>query len=215
MPPRLDLAGQRFGRLLAIKRSHQDKFGAWLWLCICACGKRVLVRGSTLNAGRTSACASCATSAASTTHGATGTPLYQRWRAMLDRCENPCHRGWRDYGGRGIKVCNEWHQFEAFARDMGPTFEVGLELDRIDVDGHYEVSNCRWVTHAEQQRNKRSNHLITWSGRTMVVTDWAVALGIKPNTLVYRLRRGWPLDRAMTAGVSADVLLELANGGDQ
>jgi len=149
--------------------------------------------------------------ASSTTHGATGSALYSRWRAMLDRCENRKHRAWANYGGRGIKVCVEWHQFEAFARDMGPSFHPTLELDRIDVDGHYEPSNCRWLTHAEQQSNKRTNRVVTWRGRTMTVTEWAELLRMKPNTLVYRLRRGWPTERALTLGVPGDVLLELAN----
>ena len=212
MPAALDLSGRTFGKLLVVNRSHKDAAGAWMWLCRCDCAHYVHVRAATLKSGRTAACHSCAAADRATTHGATGTDLYSRWRAMLGRCENRKHRAWPNYGGRGIKVCDEWHQFEVFARDMGTTFEPHLELDRTDVDGHYEPSNCRWVTSAEQQRNKRSNHLVTWRGRTMVVTDWAAALGINPNTLIYRLRRGWPVDRAMTYRVSESVLLELANG---
>lgn len=211
MPAALDLSGQTFGKLSTLGRSHKDGTGAWMWLCRCECGRQVHVRGATLNAGRTSACQSCANRDHGITHGQTGTDLYLRWRAMLDRCENRKHRGWPNYGGRGITVCDEWHRFENFSGDMGATFRSDLELDRIDVNGNYEPANCRWITRAEQQRNRRDNHEITWRGRTMVVTDWATSLGIKPNTLIYRLRRGWPLERAMTCGVSESVLLELAN----
>lgn len=211
MPAALDLSGQRFGRLVVIERSHQDSHGAWLWLCRCNCGKTVHVRGATLKAGRTSACHSCAATERATTHGGTGTDLYSRWRAMLSRCEDRNYRGWPGYGGRGIKVCDDWHDFTAFQRDMGPTFDPSLELDRIDVDGHYEPGNCRWITHAEQQHNKRSNHTVTWRDRTLTVTQWAALLGMRPNTLLYRIRRGWAIDRAMTTGVPEHVLLELAN----
>lgn len=206
MPSQLKIEGQSFGRLTAIRRVSQDRWRAWLWECVCVCGKTVIVRGATLNAGKTSACASCATSAGNITHGQTGTPLYLRWRAMHSRCANLNEP---NYGGRGIKVCVEWRRFEVFAADMGPTFSSELELDRIDSDGNYTANNCRWIPRRAQQRNKRVNHVVTWRGQSMTVQDWSEALGIKPSTIIHRLRRGWALDRAMTEGAS----LELANGG--
>jgi hypothetical protein len=211
MPRPLELTGQVFGKLLACSRSHKDATGAWVWLCRCECARYVHVRGATLKAGRTSACPSCAAIERNTTHGATGTDLYSRWRAMINRCENRNHHAWPHYGGRGITVCKEWHQFEAFARDMGTGFSPLLELDRIDVDGNYEPDNCRWLTHAQQQRNKRTNHLVTFYNRAMTVTEWAELLGINRNTLAYRLLRGWTTERALTYRVPATVLLELAN----
>ncbi|EOM77925.1 hypothetical protein Rrhod_0734 [Rhodococcus rhodnii LMG 5362] len=130
---------------------------------------------------------------------------------MLDRCENSHHRAWRDYGGRGIAVCPRWRSYELFAADMGSTFRPDLELDRIDTDGDYEPRNCRWISHAAQQSNKRNNHVIEWRGHVKTVTQWGSTLGIPSNTLVHRLRRGWSVDRALTTGASRDVLLELAN----
>ncbi|NUP53400.1 MAG: hypothetical protein HOW97_39675 [Catenulispora sp.] len=130
---------------------------------------------------------------------------------MLSRTGNPKNSEYHNYGGRGITVCDQWRSYENFAADMGQTFSPELELDRTDVDGPYSPENCRWATRAEQQRNKRTNHAITWRGRTLVVTDWAELLGLKPNTVVHRLRRGWTVDRALTTGASPDVLLELAN----
>lgn len=211
MPAALELSGQTFGQLVVRHRSRKDTSGAWMWLCQCACSRWVEVRGATLNAGRTSACASCATRVSSTKHGATGTPLYGRWRAMLNRCELRSHSDWSNYGGRGITVCARWHEYEAFAADMGPTFESHLELDRIDVDGNYEPSNCRWATRVQQQNNKRSNHVVTWLESSRSLTEWSEMLGIKPNTLLYRIRRGWPVERAMTHGVDPSVLLAVAN----
>ena len=210
MPAALDLTGDTFGRLTVVARAEKDRWGAWLWNCRCACGRVVAVRAATLASGRTSACASCATTAAKTTHGQTGTALYGRWRAMLARCEDPGNRAWANYGGRGIEVCPEWHDFKVFADDMGAAFRPELELDRIDPDGHYKPENCRWADRITQQNNRRNNHRVTWRGQTRTVTEWALILGVRPNTLLYRIRRGWPLERAMTFRVDP-VLLSLAN----
>lgn len=144
------------------------------------------------------------------THGGTNTPLYQRWRAMLGRCEDPNHRAWKNYGGRGIEACAEWHDFSEFRADMGPGFAPHLELDRINPDGNYEPSNCRWATRVEQQNNRRNNHRVTWRGETRTVREWAHATGVNANTLLYRLRRGWDIERALTT--PSRVLLEIANG---
>lgn len=112
----------------------------------------------------------------------------------------------------GIKICQSWAlSFEAFASDMRDGFSEDLTLERVDVNGDYCADNCCWKTLAAQQLNKRTNHRIEWRGRSMVLKEWGDALGIPPNTLLYRLRRGWPLDRVMTFRVSEGVLLELAN----
>lgn len=200
MPSKLMLAGERFGKLVVVAESGRDKHGAVMWLCTCACGATAAVRGSGLKAGTTRSCGCGVAEAASMprSHGQTGSPLYQRWRAMLGRTGNPKHHEYANYGGRGIGVCARWRQsFEAFQADMGPGFSPDLELDRRDVDGDYEPGNCRWVTSTEQQRNKRNNHRVTFDGRTQTVQGWAEELGIKPNTIVTRLRRGWPVDRAL------------------
>lgn len=198
MPAPLNLTGQTFGLLTVIERSHRDPGQTWKWRCQCACSREVLVQGSILKAGKTSACTSCASRMSSTTHGGTGTPLYTRWRAMLGRCENPRNRAWSNYGGRGITVCPQWHSFEQFAADMAPGFREELELDRIDYNGNYEPANCRWATRVEQQNNRRNNHVVEFEGTSRTVYEWASVVGIKPNTLICRLRRGWPVERALT-----------------
>lgn len=142
---------------------------------------------------------------ARTYHGMAGTPLYYRWRAMLDRTTNPNHKGYPNYGARGIKVCERWHQFVNFMEDMGPRFDPSLELDRIDNDKGYDPDNCRWVSHQQQQRNKTTSHVVEYQGRSMTVQEWGEELGIKPNTLVYRLRRGWPVERALTTPTITDI----------
>lgn len=210
MPKKLNLSGMRFGRLLAQTATEKDKHGAYLWLCLCDCGTSSKVRASQLTSGVSQSCGCGVVDAATLprTHGQTGTPLYLRWRAMLDRTSNPNHESFHNYGGRGIAVCEEWKSFENFFVDMGASFRPDLELDREDTNGNYEPSNCRWITPKENQRNKRTNHLVTWSGETQTVQDWAERLGIKPNTIITRLRRGWSVDRAL----ERDSLLEIANG---
>ncbi len=119
-------------------------------------------------------------------------PLYSTWAQMISRCESPAARGYADYGGRGIRVCQRWRDsFAAFLADMGGKPTPAHTIDRIDVNGHYEPGNCRWATQAEQQRNKRCNRLLTHGGRTMCLADWASALGVSVNTLAMRVRLGW------------------------
>lgn len=133
-----------------------------------------------------------------TTHGQTGSALYRRWRAMINRVTNVNFSDYANYGGRGIEVCARWLDFANFAMDMGPTFEPHLELDRRDNDGNYEPGNCRWADRRTQQRNRRTNHIVTHNGESLTVQEWGERLDIKPNTIVTRLRRGWSVDRALS-----------------
>ena len=130
---------------------------------------------------------------------------------MIGRCTLPSSDDYHNYGGRGIRICERWLDFQKFADDMGEKFLPNLELDRVNVDGNYEPSNCRWATRKVQQRNRRNNHRVAWCGRNLTVCEWAELLGHKPNTLIFRLRRGWPIERTMREGAAESVLLELAN----
>lgn len=116
---------------------------------------------------------------------------------MLQRCKNPNIRGYHLYGGRGIKVCERWLEYDNFISDMGLR-PKGFSLDRINNDGDYEPSNCKWSSPLEQAFNRRDNHLLTYQGKTLPMTMWARQLGIKPVTLSGRLRRGWSISRALT-----------------
>lgn len=120
------------------------------------------------------------------THGMSRTAMYKRWRSMRNRCENPNAPVYKNYGGRGIRVCERWRDFELFAADMGPA-PSGCSIDRINNDGNYEPGNCRWATRADQNRNTRRVHLITHEGRTQCVADWALELGLSWTTARYRL----------------------------
>ncbi len=119
---------------------------------------------------------------------------------MKDRCYNPNFKSFANYGGRGITVCDEWansyRKFHEWSLENG--YRDDLTIDRIDVNGNYEPSNCRWLTIKEQSYNKRTNRKLTYQNKTQTVTEWAVELNIKSNTLLYRLRRGWTVERALS-----------------
>lgn len=125
--------------------------------------------------------------------------LYQRWASMKDRCNNPNHKNYHQYGGRGITVDSRWYVFKNFANDMFPTFKEGLTVERIDNDGPYSKENCRWATRLEQANNTRQNTTITWNGQTMSISSWERKLGISSQSLLSRLyKHGWSKERAFT-----------------
>ena len=115
-------------------------------------------------------------------------PLYETWMNMRRRCSKPYHKDYRWYGARGIRVCQRWEVFENFVADMGKR-PAGTTLDRINCNGDYEPTNCRWATKAQQQVNMRSIRMIEFDGRTMHMAAWARSLGIHSATLLYRIRK--------------------------
>lgn len=131
-------------------------------------------------------------------HGLYKTPLYRIWGAMRSRCMCPTDPVFKYYGGRGIQVCKRWDSFEKFLSDMGPRPSADYELDRRNNDGDYEPRNCRWATHAEQMRNRRTNRRLTFDGRTLPIIEWAERLGLKPVTISSRLSRGKTIEQALS-----------------
>lgn len=126
------------------------------------------------------------------------TRLYKIWTAMRERCNRERHSHYKDYGGRGITICSEWDDYVAFrnwANNNGYSDE--LTLDRIDYNGNYEPSNCRWVTYKEQARNKRSNRIIEYKGHKYVLTELAEKIGMNKTTLKERLNKGWSVEDAV------------------
>ena len=116
---------------------------------------------------------------------------------MRGRCNNPTHQAWPNYGGRGITVCPEWDDFAVFIKDMGERPD-GLTLERIDNNQGYSPDNCKWATHKEQFSNTRTNHNLTFAGRTQTITQWQEELGFKKTLINNRIRRGWSVERALT-----------------
>lgn len=129
----------------------------------------------------------------------TGTAIHNKWLNMRQRCNNPNDSFYKDYGGRGIKVCNEWDtSFENFYEwALNNGYEEGLTIDRIDVNGNYEPSNCRFITMAEQATNKRNNVYVELEGGKVTISEAARLTGIKVGTLGYRLRKGWDKNKAV------------------
>lgn len=124
--------------------------------------------------------------------------LHRNWEGMKGRCHSPRHILYKNYGAKGIRVCDRWRaSFDAFFEDMGPKPSPDHSLDRINNAGNYEPGNVRWATEAEQHRNRSDNIMVTHSGKTQCVTDWARELGITRKALEQRLRT-WPLERALT-----------------
>ncbi len=137
--------------------------------------------------------------------------LYLIWGQMHSRCYNPKHVGFHNYGGRGITVCAEWHDFETFLEDMSPR-PVGKTLDRIDNDGGYSPANCRWATAAEQSRNTRRARNIEVDGRRVGLTQYCEESGLPYRRTLARLRLGWPVERAISEPVHRRVKRERDNG---
>lgn len=164
VPPK-DIAGMRFGRLLVLDYAGSKNKQAY-WRCRCDCGVEIVTRGVSLRYGSTLSCGckrreafSAAGKVARLTHGKTAggnQPVYRVWSNMMTRCYNKNVKAYKDYGGRGIVVCPQWHTFSNFLRDMGEP-PPGLSLDRSDNDGIYEPSNCQWATKTQQARNRRSS----------------------------------------------------------
>jgi hypothetical protein len=125
-------------------------------------------------------------------------PTYYSWFTMIQRCTNPAHKQWKNYGGRGVAVCERWHSLAAFVQDMGER-PAGTTLDRINGALGYEPGNCRWATPLEQQRNKSTTRFLTVRGETLALTAWAERTGLGESTIRERLRRGWSPEDAVSA----------------
>ena len=152
----IDLTGQRIGRLV-VRHISGRRNGKRLWLCQCDCGAMAIVQAGYLRQGDTKSCGCLQrelSAARLRTHSDIFSPEYRVWRAMKSRCFNQRAPAWKNYGGRGITVCERWLKYEHFRADMGPR-PAGTSIDRINNDGNYEPGNCRWATRAQQNNNTR------------------------------------------------------------
>lgn len=188
------MIGQKFGRLTVIERAP-SKNGRSRWTCKCDCGNIRTVISSNLLRGTSRSCGCYQRenmSKIKTTHGgcANKDPLYNVWTGMRKRCNSNTDPHYKDYGQRGICVCDEWKLFETFkewATDSGYT--PGRSIDRVDVNGNYCPENCRWATPAQQQNNRRSCLYYTHDGHTHTLKEWSRILNINYSTLYSRITR--------------------------
>lgn len=188
-----DLTGRVFNSWTVITLSPITVKGSGktFWDCRCKCGIQKAVEASTLKRGTSKSCG-CLTE-----HKKIKTSTYKRWALMKARCLNPNNNRYQYYGGRGIKVCERWLDFRNFYADMGDCPE-GMTIERIDSDGNYEPSNCKWLKKEEQSKNRRSNIKIAFNGKTQNLMDWAKELNLSPGTLYSRIERGWSFERTLT-----------------
>lgn len=193
----IDETGNRYGILTVIKMVGSDRFGQSRWECICDCGNTTIVSGGNLRRGLVKSCGCRGKNTEK--HSKTNTRLYRIWSCMKGRCRNRNILAYKDYGGRGITVCDEWDNsfvaFEKWALKNG--YDESLTIDRIDNDGGYSPDNCRWATRLEQNRNRRSRKTIAYNGESLSVVEWAEIVGINPRTIYERLRQGWTVKEAL------------------
>jgi hypothetical protein len=199
----IDLTGQRFGRLVVQRIGPKTKPNQIYWICNCDCGNICEVKGGNLKSGGTKSCG-CINKEIlrerSIKHGFDGTPLGYVRSSMQQRCYNSTHKAYKNYGGRGITICDEWlnnsKSFFDWAIKSG--YHEGLTLDRIDNDGNYCPENCRWATMKEQQNNRRNNHLYVVGDVGKTIGEWALALNISVHTLLKRLKMEWSEEKTFT-----------------
>lgn len=187
-----DLTGKKFNDVFVIGLDHRNERGGGIWLCKCKCGKELLVPTFKLSSNLIRSCGCRGHSFGHVIHGMSNTKIYTKWKAMLQRCYNENDPRYKDYGGRGIIVCESWHVFDNFYYDMKDGYSDDLQLDRVENDGGYEKSNCKWSTHLEQQQNKQNTVFLTLNGIQASSSKWSEISGTKRTTINSRYYNGWP-----------------------
>ena len=209
MSKRLDLVGQKFGRLTVIEFSHIDK--VTFWKCKCDCGKYHIVAGYLLVKNKVKSCGCLRFVGFNRIHGMSTTKFYQTWYNMKKRCFNKKDKSYNCYGGRGITVCNRWLKFENFRDDMYQSYLTHIEqfgkkdttIDRNDNNNDYCPQNCFWKTHEEQGANKRNNYFLTYKGKNLPLIKLFKKLNTSKLNISYSLLReridklNWPIEKAL------------------
>lgn len=198
---RADIDGKRFGRLLVVGYDHTNKWKESVWRCKCDCGEELLITAKRLNRGAKS-CGCLRNARRKVFHGGSKLPLYKRWSDMIQRCTNKNNERYKDYGGRGITVCDEWRDFSTFkawAEENG--YSKSLQLDRIDNDRGYSPENCRFVTPKENAGHRRVTAYMECDGRRQSIAAWSRETGIPYDTIRARRLYGWDDERALKTPV--------------
>jgi hypothetical protein len=209
----IDISNNRYGKLVAIERSKNIS-GKTAWKCKCDCGNITYVSTSNLTCNRIKSCGCLKLEKLlerSTTHNQRHTHLYDVWKSIRQRCNNPKNRGYHNYGGRGITICEEWDKsFETFYKwsyangystENQKDEKLKLTIDRIDNNGNYEPSNCRWVDRKTQASNTRIAKFFTINGETKCFSEWCRIFGIHRATFDRRIKNGWSIEKAITTPI--------------
>jgi hypothetical protein len=186
--------GKRVPKLIRLVNAGRHKA-----LFECPCGKRFVTYKYNVFSGHTKSCG------CSRRKELSQSKTYKAYKNMKSRCLNPNTPYYYLYGGRGIKVCKRWlKSYLLFLEDLGERPGEDYSLDRIDVNGDYQPDNCRWVKMSVQANNRRDNHHLVHDGQSLTIQQWANKIGIKSNTLLYRIKRGWSIDRALTTATEVN-----------
>lgn len=201
----IDIQGKKFNRLFVVSLVKKENTKISYWECLCDCGKSIIVQSCHIRGGHTKSCGCLqkeTVSEINKSHGISDSEIYSVWQNMKNRCNNENYHRFDRYGGRGIKVCKRWEEsFLEFHTDMGERPE-GFTIERMDNDGDYEPGNCKWADNKEQCRNRSSNRIITFNGKTMCVADWAEEKRMNLSTIHSRIRMGWSIERTLTEPVA-------------
>ena len=189
--------GDKFNNLTAVVFSHRAEIGGHrYWVFDCDCGTRICRIASRVATGKIKHCG-CKKHNPLYVDGRTNHPLHKIWLGMRARCNNPNVKSYKDYGAKGIKICDRWSDFAAFAEDMGER-PYGYTIERLDIDLGYSPENCVWASMKAQARNKSNNRLLTHKGKTKCIGEWAEELGLKPGTISMRLNAyGYTVEQAL------------------
>ena len=199
------IVGKKINKLTVLDEYlvHKNNRNYTYCTCKCECGNVVTIIKTNVSRGVTKSCGCLVkekTQLINKTHGMTKTRLYAIWKAMKARCNNPKCKEYKWYGARGIRVCTEWESdfiaFYEWTKENG--YNETLSLDRINVNGNYEPSNCRWVTMKVQERNRRNNVFVTYNGETLTLSEWSEKTGICYPTLKWRYSKGLPLEKVFS-----------------
>lgn len=194
-------AGDIYGRFRILGIYQEKNAYPKHALVECSCGSPPkFVSLKTLRSGESQSCG-CLHKERITKHGAWSHPLFPVWSRMMSRCYNKKDKRYSRYGKRGIKVCDKWHDVNSFIADLSPSFKRGLTIDRINNDGDYEPSNCKWETRKKQNRNYSRNIYLTYNDEAMCLADWAIRLNICYGTLWDRMKQGWSTERMLSTPV--------------
>lgn len=203
-PNRIPMIGRKFGRLTVISYHSDSRNRNICYLCKCECGNEKAISGNSLRRGLTRSCGCLVKNRDRSgsknpaySHGHSDSPTWKSWTGMIQRCANPNNPKYKNYGARGICICKRWMKFENFLEDMGAR-PPGTSIGRIDNDGDYDPSNCRWETSKQQANNKRGNHLIAFNGQILTMSQTAARTGIHYSALRQRFHRGWTMEKAIT-----------------
>ncbi len=190
------MIGQKFGRLTVVgKALKTPESNQYKVPCLCLCGEVIQVFST--HVARGSLCRKCS-GISRRTHGRTPWDVYKIWICMRQRCLNPDHKNWKNYGGRGITVCESWAAFERFRDDMGPRPSKKYSLERINNNAGYSPENCRWATRKEQNRNTRFNRFVKIGDDVKTLAEWVEISGLNKSTLVNRLESGWEAEKVLS-----------------